>query len=58
MGRIPRIIGHIPQTVEMNVASELFALAVDILSIPRIQTEALVVFPGMGEDERVIHAVK
>ena len=39
-------------------SSELFACAAGILSIPREPTEALVVFPGMGEDERVIHAVR
>jgi hypothetical protein len=35
-----------------------FAYATFILSIPRVATEALTVFPGLGENARVMHAIK
>jgi hypothetical protein len=42
-----------PHTAE----SLAFSYATFILSIPKIETEGLIVYPGMGEDERVRHAV-
>ena len=50
MSSIPRILPPSP-------ASDAFLLALTVMSIPRIQTEALAVFPGMGEDERVSYAI-
>jgi hypothetical protein len=44
--------------IEPSAESEGFIYATRVLSVPRKATEALVVFPGMGENERVIHAVR
>lgn len=48
----------IPRSVEPSLDTEAFAYATRILSIPRVPTKALVVFLGMGEDERLIHACR
>jgi len=47
----------IARLVESDVSHELFKLATCVLSIPRIPTQALVVYPGLGESERVQYAI-
>lgn len=46
----------IARNVASSDMSKLFLASTYIMSTPRISTEAIVTFPGMGEDERVIRA--
>ncbi len=48
----------IPRIVEEKPANELFKAATAILSLPRVYTQAITIFPGMGEMWRLEHAVK
>jgi len=47
----------IARVVESTPGDELFAMAIGVLSIPQVPTDALLVFPGMGEDWRIRHAI-
>lgn len=48
----------IPRVVEENEENELLKMAMMILSLPRPETKAIVVFPGMGEIWRLEHAIQ
>ena len=47
----------IARVVESTPGDELFAMAIGVLSIPQVPTDALLVFPGMGEDWRIRHPI-
>lgn len=51
MQEIPRVV----EETQRNILAKMTAM---ILSLPRVVTDAITVFPGRGENERLQHAVK
>jgi len=48
----------VDRIIDTSQASATFTLAEWVLGIPRLHVEAIAVFPGLGEEVRILHAIQ